>query len=123
MPVSVRPMTVALCDNCGKEVTAEQTERPLGYYMNAAHVKEDSTIITEAFACNPYCIQGAIEGALQRQLLNDDEYSHAIHELWSKGRGYRAVDTFPALPVVRAENPEYVIGKAYPINRRVLNKP
>lgn len=123
MPVSVRPMTVALCDNCGKEVTAEQSERPVGYYLSVAVVKEDVTILTEAFACNGYCIQGAIDGASERQVLNDDEYSRAIHELWHKGRGYGPVDTFPALPVLRADNPEQVIGAAYPINRRVLNKP
>ena len=118
MPLSSRPMTVALCDNCGKEKLSEHGEKPEGFYLQALYVDERTNLSTNAFACSPYCIQGAVEGALSRESMDDDAYSQAIKDLWARGKGM-AFDTYPALPVVRADNPEVVIGSA----TRMLSKP
>ncbi len=115
MGVGRRVFGCYLCDSCGREVIAEETQTVDGYYIEVQEVLKGETTQSEnIFACSPICIEKAIRDALIREALPEDEKNKAVQELWLRGKQF---STSPEFPVLDMSNPTHQIGTAREIAR------
>ena len=115
MGVGKRVFECFLCDSCGREVIAEESQVVDGYYIEVQEVlKGETTASDNIFACSPICIEKAIRDALIRETLPEDEKARALEELWIRGKQF---STNPELPVLDMSNPTLQIGTAREIHR------